>query len=207
MAELSIVNRFSWIRLGYALLAASVCWLLGGCSTPSLNGIATPENAVVLEGLVGPWTQDREVYIISGPDEGKLYSLVAVSDPEKASPRVQFRLVRIGESLFADLEPSKTSLDSIGQQGAMLLIPVHNFMRVSLDGDTLRVTLMEDDYLKTHAKDGTLGLAHAWKDDDLVLTAKPEELRDGLQKLAAVPDAWQEPKVLRRLVVPGGAKP
>jgi hypothetical protein len=192
-----------------ATLAAGLLMLLAGCTTPSLNAMATEDTLATDTGLAGQWQEagkDDTLYIVTaGPD--KTYRLLAVPDDADEKPaEFSFHLVRLGSHDFIDMTVPKHAAEELGERHGTTVIPAHVFMKVLREGDELKVWQVSNDWLHDGIKNGTLTLGHALmgEDDNLVLTAPTTELQAFFRKYAPDKKAFEEPMTLKRLAPQGG---
>ena len=86
-------------------------------------------------------------------------------------PRFFWALLgRLDGTLFADLSPADIA-DSTPHLGKSLMIPAHWFWKISLDGDRLRASPLNDDWLSKKIDSGKVRIAHEKENGDYILTA------------------------------------
>jgi hypothetical protein len=78
------------------------------------------------------------------------------------------------------------------------LIPAHTISRVWLDGDTLRIALLNYDWLHHMIRQKKLRIAHEEEKEDIVLTGTSHELQKFLQIHAEDREAFKHPIVFHR---------
>jgi len=171
--------------LGAILLAACV---------PSLHPLYTESDLVSDSLLVGIWTNESgsEVWEFSEA-EGKSYELAYAKDRTPA--HFEARLVRLNGRLFLDTYPDEKIENDFLE---LHLVPAHVFGRVWLAADTLRMSLLDGDWLRRLIDKGEVEIGHEDVDDALVLTASTEELQKLVRKYADDAEAFAEPEVLTR---------
>src|SRR5947209_8341122 len=99
------------------LLAAAIALLGGGCSTPSLNRLATPETIVTDPDLVGRWVdkEDNDTTYVVTESADKTYRLDCIpKDSKKHSLEFEFQIVRLGETRYIDMTVTRAAHDEIG---------------------------------------------------------------------------------------------
>ncbi|HEY4658806.1 MAG TPA: hypothetical protein VIH11_04780 [Gemmatimonadaceae bacterium] len=105
-------------------------------------------------------------------------------ESDAGGPRVfELRLGRLDGVLFADISPASLD-DAPPHLGRTLLIPAHWFWRVSLEGERVRVTPLNEEWLVAKIDSGRVGIAHEKENDDLVLTGTTSELQALVSKYA-----------------------
>jgi len=181
---------------------ALIARALGGC-VYSIHRLDDGTNGVVDSGLAGRWgTQD---------EAGKQPSMtiralkqayeVDFTDPDKnRTLRYEANLVRIDKWVFADLRlDGEVEADGSTQDLPFGALAVHMFLKVSVEGDTLKMWTMSHDWLRVQFIEKKITLAH----DDLdiftiLLTAPTPQLQDFLRKAATTSDAFGEPFIFTR---------
>ena len=191
------------------LISALATLLIGGCTVPSLNPLATPETTITDQDLVGRWgdgENDDTTYVVSQAGD-TAYQLKCI--PKEAGKRpleFEMTLVKLTDSRFIDLTVTKTGVDELNDRYGTVAIPAHIFMKVKRKGDELTVWMIKNDWLIDGLKSGELKLTHAAiiraaNDDkqDYVLTGATTELQNFVRKNAENEAAWDKPNVMRRL--------
>lgn len=158
------------------LLVLVVLW--AGCwSPPSLHRLYTEKEVVFEPSLVGVWLVDL---VDDGPN--KLGGLLIFEDAGNNSYRILYadaddnlfefegHLVHLGEHVFLDTYPLRDP-DTPGVLGA------HLFYRLDLEGDTLHIFFLDDDWLKTKLEAGEFLLPNESISGTIVLTAPTPELQ------------------------------
>lgn len=153
--------------------------VLVGCSTPSLNPLASADTTLADPGIVGEWIDDSDkpsVYAVTAAGDTK-YHLAGTETGGKGEISLDFTLVRLDGVTYADLTMPKTDFEKAAQRHGTTVVPAHVFVRLARDGDTLTIRPLNDDWLQDGLKAGTIALAHAKVDDTMVLTASTEDLQ------------------------------
>src|SRR5262245_28741004 len=162
-------------EIGAAAALLVLASALGGCSTASLNGIATPEAVTTDAGVVGQWRQadgkGEHTYAISA--DGKDRYRLDVT-PDKAGQRkLEFtaQLVELGAATWADLTVTDKDREELQERFGSAVVPAHSFMKVQREGDQLTVWQLKQEYLNAGLRDKSIGLEHAdLPEDTVVLT-------------------------------------
>ena len=168
-------------------LALACAVTLTGCSSlVSLNPFVTDEQAVMDPTLLGIWTnQDgKETYWVR--QDGTGYNIRYLPD---SSDAYQFK----ARLMVAD---DVNLLDLVSANEDPFQIAVHTPVRVWIEGSTLRIALLQSDWLK---KQAAQQLPTAPTKDRILITAPSEAVRNFFAKIGADPKACDEPEVLRRL--------
>src|SRR6266498_48563 len=134
----------------YAVIAFALA--LAGC-TPSLSPLFTDTDTYVDPALAGTWLEnggDGKFFCAISGDRGYR---ITYSEAEGNPAAFTGRLVRLGEHLFFDLYPDEPAGGNGFYKGH--LVRAHSFGRLSLEGDTLRLYMMDSDWLNdSHAAIG-----------------------------------------------------
>jgi hypothetical protein len=191
------------LRLMRGLLLLIAC-SLGGC-VYSVHPLDESKNGVLESALPGAW--------VTQADDGKQLSSMSIratKQPEyevdlaDADSRRNYRyeaiLVRLDKSLFADLLfDGEVKADGSIQDLPSGAIATHIFLRVSVDGDTLEISILNYDWLRTQFIEKKTALAHEELDMfTTLLTAPTPQLQDFLRKAATVSEAFDGPIVFTR---------
>ena len=161
---------------------ALACALLTSCYTSALHPLYGDADSVFEPGLLGAWNTpaddtDRTVLTFE-KGQGNSYRAILVGPDCDSSADCIFEvhLVRLNARLF--LDAVQTRLRVKGQEvDTGIVIPSHVIGRLSLAGDTLRLDLLSDSWLKDSLKSGKSAIPFEVVDDDVVLTASTPELQ------------------------------
>jgi len=191
------------LKLATLLTAA---FLMVGCSTPCLHPIATKESTMTDAGLVGKWVESKDAdatYIIAAADNDT-YTLESIpNDTKKKRQNYAFTLFHLADNRFIDLTISPKDREDLGEKYGSLIVPLHVFMKVDHNGDSLKVSFVNEDWLKSGLKDGTHKLRHETVEEDtdgFLITASTAELEQFLIRNAGNGKAWDKPMLLERVV-------
>jgi len=202
-----------------------VCLLVlcGGCSVPSLNALATPETTVFEPMLLGDWKQKD-----SGGDglrvrvlKGEANTCEVVLNPVESGAaragndsdgpvhlKLTGSLVKLGEQRFVDLTLSKEAREKLGDQYALLSIPVHQIVKISIESDRLTIWDLDDGWIKDLVKQSPTAIEHSMVDGDSpVITAPTAAFQKFVAAHATDEKAWTDPQVYLRVKPAEPAKP
>jgi len=172
-------------------LAATVL-LLVGCVT-SLNPLYTDKELVYDPALIGVWADDgTDAHTWTFEKGGERSYKLVVAHGDKSSPFVA-HLVELGEHRFLDLCPDQPSLDDLKRDELykVALIPGHLFVKVIQIKPTLRVAVMDSEWLDKLLEKKTKALAHQKMEDGrIVLTASTKALQGFMSKHWGTEGAW-----------------
>lgn len=178
------------------IAALALALTLAGC-VPSLQPLYTEKDTVFDPALVGMWEKDKELWTLRAA-AGGAYQLTV--KPDSGPPAsFQAHLVQLDSSRFLDLYPDEPETGNDFYQ--FHLIRAHSISRLVLDGDTLRVAMLQDGWLKTMLAEGKLQIAHEFvgPDRDLLLTAPTPQLQALVRRYAGDVKAFSDPAEYRRV--------
>ena len=161
--------------------------LFQGCLTYSLHPIGKPEDSQLRPELLGKWMEEgrREGYFVSKAKDGT-YEVKKIGRKNILTGI----LLNLGGVDYLDLSPQTPTEEA-------LHIPVHLILRLKLQEDgKLQITSLDTDWLRKALLKGKIKAAHTELDDDLILTAPSEELRELLTRLAKQPQAFTSDSVV-----------
>jgi len=194
-------------------IALAVLVLAAACGRVwSIHPLFQKEQLVVERALVGAWADSAKPrgdrWVVLPGDEPSHAWLLAIADSALARrlEAVDFVLLSASDSAFnarARRDPAlrtrrardsaavrRLESDAGGPRvfelrlGRTLLIPAHWFWRVSLEGERVRVTPLNEEWLVAKIDSGRVGIAHEKENDDLVLTGTTSELQALVSKYA-----------------------
>ena len=174
--------------LGFALVTT-------GC-VPSLHPLFTEKTLIFDPALLGNWGNedqgDKWSFIRSGENG---YAVEYTQEGE--ARKFEAHLVQLGKFRFLDLLPG--DLEAKNELYKVHFIPAHTGSRVWIEGDVLRIALMDDTWLKSvlSAKPGSV--AHENLGDLIVLTAPTPKLQEFFSKFAEDEGAFPNRGEWRRL--------
>ena len=156
--------------------------ILSGCMVTSLHPLYTGNDVVYNEELTGSWknTDGNDTWLFEEKSD-RSYRL-SISD-EESTGKFEAHLVSLDDNLFLDLFPEEpeNAEKGIGNLWYYLhLVPTHSFMAVSIEGDSLRLGLIQPDWFKDKIdQDKDIDVKFEVSDDDRYLLTDSTE---GLQR-------------------------
>ena len=165
-----------------AVMAAAV--FLAGCEPVlSLHPLFDAGQRVAVPALEGTWVEDMGGLTLTlRRASDNTYEFITVDEDQKKH-RLRAQLGRLGRNIFLDASPSDRSIEG-------LQLPAHAFFRVRLEGDSLELAYLDDDWLRGMLRDKKLAIAHEILGTGIVLTAPSRDLQALARKYAADPDAF-----------------
>ena len=181
-------------RVRVTLLAAAAA--LAGC-VPSLHPIYGPDQLAFDPGLVGAWvTADGEETWVFTQQDQEAYRLV-YTDRDGKEGRFLVHRTDVEGAVFLDLFPREPELDAACLY-KFLLFPVHTFLKVDRDGDTLNLAVADPDWLGDYLEEHPDALAHETVNDGYLVTAGTADLRSFFSMRAREGKGFGDPMKLER---------
>lgn len=189
-----------WARLGVFLLLPAAAWV-GGCSgVGSLQPLESGEPLLESANLRGKWvstddSSNQQEYFMVDSASDDAYVVSSLKSNEKLRNVYEVSLVQVGSYTFLDAAFDETESGqehrSVHDMGAL---PIHFIGRVWVEGDTLRLGLLNYDWLKQMISSGKVTLPsiehHEDNDSLLLLTAESDKLAEFVRQCAEDPDAF-----------------
>jgi hypothetical protein len=173
------------------VLTFSLTFLSIACPTRSMFPLFTEKDQQLLPGLEGGWKgPDGQSFTLKTKAD-RSYDIIAL---EQSGERTAYEglVGKLGKNWFVDSYPTSHHLDHH-------LLRAHVISRIQLEGDSLRMSSLEDKWLKTHLEMGDLNIAHIVVDGDVILTATTEELQRFVAAHADDKEAFPNPGTLSRV--------
>ncbi len=198
------------------LVMVDAVFLAGCACAGSLRPIASPETLTTVPQLEGTWHEadNKETLTVTHTAE-KSYQLRWREEDKDIEVIFDLSLVQIDTKLFFDAafnhvetkEGSETAYD-------LGVLPIHFIGRIWVDEKSLRLGLLEYEWLQKKTQDGQVNLPyleHHSKDEELILfTAKAEDVQAFLRQYAEDREAFPEKTTFERVPPqegPAAAKP
>ena len=179
---------------------AALASLLGGCAY-SVHPLYKGGDTVEDNKIVGTWLYDAgtsgkgEVTIIKS---GAQYEARLPLESGREN-KYDVNLVKIGDQVFADVFFKGVQVGSELKESPPGTAPLHEFIKFSVNGDTLEWAIIDQDWLAKQFENKKLFIAHEDYDDSrTVLTAAPAELQGFLKLLNNSPDAFEKETAAKR---------
>lgn len=106
-------------------------------------------------------------------------------------------MYRVEGQTFLDVWPDPSYEDVEDLYGGMLL-PLHLIARIELEGDRLRLSSLDQDFVEDLLKSESSSPRFLEVEDNIVLTHEAEEVRALILALIDEPDAWGRADLLLR---------
>jgi hypothetical protein len=203
-----MISLRNWLKLKVLLLFATV-WL-GGCSCAgSLRPLESSEPLLESASLTGKWVSvddnsNQPEYFLVDNASADVYVVSSLKPNERLRDIYQVSLVQVGSYTFLDAAFDETENGqehrSVQDMGAL---PIHFIGRVWVEGDTMRLGLLNYDWLKQMISSGKVTLPsiehHEDNDSLLLLTAESDKLAEFVRQYAEDPDAFSTILTFRRV--------
>ena len=173
------------MKIRRILLALVMILPLAACEPVlALNSLATDEELVFEPELVGAWKgywSESLTWTWTFEKSGDCGYKLTITDPEEiegGAAIFDVGLVRLGPYLFMDAQPKKVTYKDQRREAGMAVIPSHYFGRVWLEGEKLRIHILDDKWLKKAIAKKRVKLQHVKPErSGIVLTASTAELQ------------------------------
>ncbi len=177
------------------LLGALV--LFAGCFFLSLHPFYTDKDLVFEPSLVGQWDGDnsKETWAFSKKRTNE-YKLI-YTDSKGKQGTFSAHLMKIKGNLFLDFFPEKSKLKG-NDVYQFHLLPMHTFVYVKQIEPTLQMASPDSDWLENHLAANPGAIRHEKIKDDVILTARTEELQTFWLKHLNTENAFRDPLNMTR---------
>ena len=196
----AMISLRNWAKLKVLVLVPVIAWL-GGCSCAgSLRPLESGAPPLESANLRGKWvstddSSNQQEYFLVDSASADVYVVSSLKPNEKLTDVYEVSLVQVGSYTFLDAAFDETESGqehrSVHDMGAL---PIHFIGRVWVEGDTLRLGLLNYDWLKQMISTGKVTLPsiehHEDSDSLLLLTAESDKLAEFVRQYAEDPDAF-----------------
>ena len=172
-------------------VAVGIAFLSLGCPARSLFPLFTEKDLASLPNIVGTWANGEGETFSFQKSRDKGYDVVS-RDHDGTTDRYKVQLGKLGKFWFMDSYPGEKGHDHH-------MIAAHIISKISLDGDSLRISSLESEWLKKVIDGGKLNIAHTKLDNDIILSASTEELQQLVLRFADDDGAFPKGPSLGRM--------
>ncbi len=182
-----------------AAIIVTALMILAGCFPPvTLNPIYSEEETIFEPDLVGVWSEEESNDQFQFEQTGETaYDLTANVDSGTVFS-FDVHLTRLNGELFMDLYPDYYDVD-IDDFYKLHLLPVHSFYRIELTKDTLRVFMIDEDWLSKFMESAADTVPYEILAERTVLTGTTEQLQEFVGELMETEGAFEEATTLLRV--------
>ncbi len=172
--------------------------------TPSLHPLCGEKDAVFDPELVGTWgeqgvREDQEIWQFEKTDDNA-YTVIFTETSTKARSVFRARVVRLGGRTFFDAILVEKFMNGVEVDEYALIRP-HWFGRLSRQENSIKLALLNEDWLKQAIAANKIRIQHeVLGDGAIVLTAPTKELQSLALKLADDDKAfpWDQPLIRKK---------
>jgi len=195
------------------LLIIPIYFAIAVSCIPSLHPIYTDDDVIFEPGLLGTWYDINDVdhiWNFTQSGDGNAYIVSAENSEDGGTLAGDFlgHLVEIDDYIFLDLYPMPEEEDGEDLRYE-LLIPAHAFFLVEqMEPSLLMINLDQEGWLEPYLYDNPEALDHTyvgedmWGYNDLLLTAKTEDLQAFFVEHAETEGAYGDPTEFHRIEDP-----
>ena len=193
-----------------SLIITIIVFLLLGSCIPSLHPLYFEKDLITNENMVGTWNEDASLntWVFYRNDNKKSYTLRFLekenNNVDDGTPGVlgifEINLFKLGDESFLDFFPGENKIMEQGINSLMEfhLLPVHTFAKIEISNDTLLIYHFDVTRLEELLDEGKIRIRHETRRNDLILTAKTEELQEFFIKYSKEKDVFVDPIVLTK---------
>lgn len=182
------------MRTAKILVVFGIMVFITGC-VPSLHPLFIEKDLVFEPTLVGTWTDEggnNTWYLQKSKDNA--YKLKYTEN--EAPAQFEAHLLQLDKLLFIDLFPEEPETKNDFYKGHLIL--AHSFARIWINGDVVRLAMLDDNWLKDMIKKEKVKIGHEWLDKDIILTASTKDLQKFVLKYAGDDKAFSNVTELQR---------
>jgi hypothetical protein len=175
-----------------SLLSLTGCWVYSVQPLYEENGAHPDPDLTFDQNLVGSWvqinTQCSWTLTVSGDRQSHVLNMAPGPEckSEDKPTRYEGHLLKLGSSEVIDVTPQSTDVCD-------LCLPLHSFLLVMLQNDSLTFVPMDHDWLVQQVKDGKVSLpelARHGSSDAVVLTSSSKQLKEFVSKYVSDKSAF-----------------
>ncbi len=160
-----------------------------GCPVRSLQPLLLEKDVVFDPNLLGQWAENGESFTFQQWGKNG-YRILWTDAKDTVVYRAQ--LGGLGKAWFLDSFPPDAGKNDYH------LLESHLISQIWTTGDTLRISLLEGDWLREMIDAKRLAISHVRRDSEIILTASTEELQKLVVKYANDAGAFAEPGIFIR---------
>jgi hypothetical protein len=166
------------------------------------------DDLIFKDELLGTWKEkDGKSTWIFEKSNGMNYTLIHYAAEDNTSndkvsedtARFTAQLGKLGKYIFLDIFPGKPDTKVKNDFYNFHLLPVHTISRVWFTNDTLKLSMLDNDWLAKMIDKNAYRIKHARLNDQLILTASTQELQRLVVKYANNTKAFPKPGELYRI--------
>ena len=204
-----MISLRDWAKLKVLLLPSVIVWLGGYSCAGSLRPLESGEPLLESANLRGKWvitdaSSNEQEYFLVDSGSADTYVVSSLKANGRLREVYEVSLVQVGSYTFLDAAFDDTESGQEHRSAHdMGVLPIHFIGRVWVEGDTLRLGLLNYDWLKQMTSSGTAKLPsiehHEDSDSYLLLTAESDKLAEFVRQYAEDPDAFSTVLTFQRV--------
>ncbi len=184
------------MKLSFRIFLLGIAFLFVGCPVRSIFPLFTEKDLFFDPALIGKWQvlgsdPPDTVSVTASATEYLVHNPVLHEGSQTSYHQYSAKLGRIGAHVFLDtyqeLSPNHDAQDH--------MILAHQFHRITLRGDTLELSSLDDDWLRKMIDGGALPISHVRRDGEIILTASTQDLQAFVLRYADDPGAFAKTAV------------
>jgi hypothetical protein len=182
-------------RLSFVIVLMAAACALQGCLVLSLHPAYDDDSIAWEPSLVGDWRDADDVSTLHVERaEWRSYKIHYEHPSEKGDLTAYLTIV--GDDRYLDVTPVR------GTDWGSFVVPVHDVLRVALDGDTLTLTPLSYDVLSARLRSGRAAGANLAavldQKQNVLITSPTAQLRAWLRSTPAASAVWGAPATFTR---------
>jgi hypothetical protein len=186
---MAIKHQEQFMRSFIIVLAIAMILFISDC-VPSLHPLYDDRNLTFNPTLIGTWVnEDGEDTCFFQQSGDSAYDVVYTQTASIS--KFEAHLVKLDGGLFLDTYPEEPNCGNDFYK--MHIILAHIFSKIQINGDTLQMALLDNEWLDKQLTDGKINIAHEYIDDVTVLTASTTSLQEFVNTYADDEDAFPNP--------------
>ena len=174
------MNPFKFAKKSLISAVVLLLSLLVACGPAfSIHPLYTDKDGVFDPALLGTWidsTGDTSPLIFERGDADSYKAITQLNDNTNVDSVFEVHLVKLGGRVFLDAVQTKNRIAGQGVELG-LAVPAHILGQVSVEGNVLHMSLLDQEWMGKQLKAGKISIPHEDVDGDLVLTASTLELQ------------------------------
>jgi hypothetical protein len=177
----------------------------GGVDNPlvlSLQPLFTDQDVNFDPGLVGAFGDRENDLTFTFKKSGDTAYTLIVADKEgekETSGAFDAHLVRLGGFWFLDFYPADPDLPAADAFYRLHLMKAHSIARIWIEGDVVRIALLDSDWVKKGIDEKRLDIKHEIVEDGILLTDTTLAFQDLASRHGNDQEAFPDTLELRRL--------
>ncbi|MEE9565897.1 MAG: hypothetical protein V3W17_00185 [Desulfobacteria bacterium] len=197
MISKKTISRYKILLMLLVVIGVGVSFTMSQLHM-SINPLYSDETVVFEPAFLGTWTAGDEGFVVEKRGD-EYYTVTArLSGDDWLNP-LEVHLVQLGQHYFVDIYPEDDN--EALNKGYYPYLPTHAFLAFELEGDVLKLGMLDDDWLQEKLESGETDIKYARPPGDrsgcpylVGLGSSTEELQRFFLKYGEDEDAfeWEE---------------